>query len=885
MNLLYLLLSLSLIPFSYANYGPLGTISNMKIGAATAVFRIGRDIYSYGGDDSGIVSKYGIDTNRSLYAKTYHVKKLEYVCLFCFSFVISNDSVLTFSGYDGLGAPDEPTTIHNHMGVYYFNPVKSTVSSHSAYKMLPGNPIQRLYHQAVITPDQKSVYIFGGIEHTSNITLDLRIVQFDISSFTFTNRNRFTFVGGTATMLPSGIVVLAFGAFDIDKHDGEALYNTTSVFLYDTHKNELYKQNTSGTPPLPRASASGTLGPDNECIYYYGGDNFDLIATDWDNSLGLKYLRTRMRSDLVVLNTTSWTWFHPNISGPSIGARYEHFSLLYEDNNLIIGGGMKKLVSLNDFSVLKNLPTKNESSNLNLLQWFPESELGSPDQGDANNERLSAGAIAEIVICIFISVSFIGFFLLKKFEALRTVFWKKRLGEPVWTEILRTIIRFVLFGIFVVYISSSIISAINSPITNQDKIEEMKKMPVPDIRICSRFEEYDPEISTENAFTVVCDFGDGRDCSSYFHTVTNAILLPILDDGSRSRNCQVFIPPLDVYFHSDEDAKSSEPNTQLEIRVFKKNEANDIIMFYFTYYTSQSSPYRTLFGMRGDDSEMTLPEAENWIKAEQESTILKNTLDFDVNNFVTTTYSLTEARTLTNSSWNYFGFGNIYDLNIGVIPSQGPISAISISDDLTKPAFMMRLKPNEYSIRLTKEQKVATILGGLASAGGIFSVIMAIQTLLFGFRPDSPWGIVHRWSWGRQRITLRDQLREQFNPHSFPVPMATRVHDDYDVLSASSDVARLEMAPLKEGDDNQKHRLEIRNMEERIQMMEDLFKTYYINDEIFQKLNEARKESTSKDNMKKERAEGESVFAGVYQEDDEATIYQANQRRDSSFPP
>jgi hypothetical protein len=88
--------------------------------------------------------------------------------------------------------------------------------------------------------------------------------------------------------------VLAFGASNVNQTGGKALYDTSYVHLYDTNKNTLYTQNISGNPPLGRASASGTLGnnkqiiiepglaftysknkgPDNECIYYYGGNSF-----------------------------------------------------------------------------------------------------------------------------------------------------------------------------------------------------------------------------------------------------------------------------------------------------------------------------------------------------------------------------------------------------------------------------------------------------------------------------------------------------------------------------------------------------------------------------------------------------------------------------------
>jgi hypothetical protein len=82
--------------------------------------------------------------------------------------------------------------------------------------------------------------------------------------------------------------------------------------------------------------------------------------------------------------------------------------------------------------------------------------------------------------------------------------------------------------------------------------------------------------------------------------------------------------------------------------------------FYFTYYTSQNSPYRTLFGLNGGDSEMTIDDANNWIQQEQGLPNLKDKFNTENGNWVASVYSLTETRTLTNSSWNFFGFASIY---------------------------------------------------------------------------------------------------------------------------------------------------------------------------------------------------------------------------------
>jgi hypothetical protein len=69
------------------------------------------------------------------------------------------------------------------------------------------------------------------------------------------------------------------------------------------------------------------------------GSNFDIyFSADYMTSV-TEEGRVRPLSDLVVLNTSSWTWYSPNVPGPPPGGRFDHMSILYEDNTLIIGGG------------------------------------------------------------------------------------------------------------------------------------------------------------------------------------------------------------------------------------------------------------------------------------------------------------------------------------------------------------------------------------------------------------------------------------------------------------------------------------------------------------------------------------------------------------------
>jgi hypothetical protein len=171
----------------------------MEMGYYSTSFKIGRDVYTYGTFYNNI-SKFGIDENKNYYSQVLVVDSLTFACGFCFSFVMSDDSVLTSTGYDTSDDPGGYTS--NKMGFFYLNPIEKTITKPSGYKTLPGTPNQRVYHQAVMPPDKKSVYIFGGLDVEQANISSASILQFDITSSTFTTHGNFTFIGGAATMLP-----------------------------------------------------------------------------------------------------------------------------------------------------------------------------------------------------------------------------------------------------------------------------------------------------------------------------------------------------------------------------------------------------------------------------------------------------------------------------------------------------------------------------------------------------------------------------------------------------------------------------------------------------------------------------------------------------------
>jgi hypothetical protein len=81
-------------------------------------------------------------------------------------------------------------------------------------------------------------------------------------------------------------------------------------------------------------------GNHNTFFFFLGNDfNVNITVTP-DGSPTFSHARVKMISNsLVVLNTSSWTWFSPQVTGPPSNNRYGAFSFLYDDNNIIIGGG------------------------------------------------------------------------------------------------------------------------------------------------------------------------------------------------------------------------------------------------------------------------------------------------------------------------------------------------------------------------------------------------------------------------------------------------------------------------------------------------------------------------------------------------------------------
>ncbi|KAI8890829.1 hypothetical protein K501DRAFT_265818 [Backusella circina FSU 941] len=760
----------------------------MTLGIEQIVFKVGNTIYAFSGnqknenEDFHNMTMLTMDDNKDLNVVSRKIMVDGIGCLFCNGFVLNDTHVLLYVGFSSIYALTNETD-DNNMGVMYYQLQRNHLARPPGFKGIPGSPLQRQYQSSVITPDKSSFYIFGGIGVYENNTTDLPIIRFDLTTWAYTTYSNFQMLGGVATMLPirSGVVVIAFGSRGVNAPSTGALYDTRLVFLFDTRTNIMSNQTVGGTPPESRAEATGTLGPDNECIYYFGGNNFDISPTMRGNIPIFNSVQLRMVSEnVVVLNTSSWTWFIPNVAGPPGASRYGAFSILYTDNTIIVGGGGISNAFLNsDVSVLRNLPLQGQTLESANLQWFTNSEL---DNVYTPSDKLSTGAIA----------------------------------------------------VYAIY------RAVQSPSQVQIEVDDVDTMPAPDIRICSQKYGFD---NTQN-FSVICQVGDGSDCSRYFHSINNDDFYPYFATGFGRPSCQLFIPPPSLAFQPNPGSYYSQYPNKLSIKVISQDTTN-LTAFFVTYYAPGYDPNRKLFNLSPENEKITDIDVINWVTSEKSATFMPNTFGASSYTYPTVSYSLTKTENLTDSGWNNIGFAYRRTSRLELTQHVGPLIAMPQSSVVAQQVvLLLTVAPNEFQITTSREIKSNTILSGFAQAGGVFGLFVAIQTLLFGFRPESPWGLVHRWSFGNLRKALANRLTSQFDKLKTPVPIVSPVHNRFSRTPTRSNMFLFETSPFIPTDEEEDtDGARIQRMEERLQLMELLFKSYYINDEVFRHLDEAIKKN------------------------------------------
>jgi hypothetical protein len=353
-------------------------------------------------------------------------------------------------------------------------------------------------------------------------------------------------------------------------------------------------------------------------------------------------------------------------------------------------------------------------------------------------------------------------------------------------------------------------------------------------------------------------FRNGTNCSNKIVPLHLSLHQPFYSDRFGNISCFLFLPGPAFYIVNDGLGYTDATGTKLLFSFFGQNTTADITkgVIYIDFYAPDYDPNTVVYGLiNRTQSSLTDQQITDWKISEQAFNLVTTPI-LQQSVVTTASYTLTTEKTLRRADgWNYIGFSSSYDETTSVshVYKDSPQNAALMpANPKIRPVSQLTIQPSDFTINTNVEQKVFTLLNAFAQAGGVLGLFIAVQTILFGFRPQSPWGIVHRWSFGKLRIKLTNRLANYFNRMGTPVPLVNPVNNRLSTVNGHAfsnsnntyipyDAHDVPSAAEEQLEDYANQENRVQRVEERLQLMELLLKSYYLNDEVFRSLDQAVK--------------------------------------------
>ncbi|CAO3636891.1 unnamed protein product [Cunninghamella echinulata] len=706
-------------------------------------------------------------------------------------------------------------------------------------------PINRGYLSATVAPNGL-VYFLGGND-PNEILIDF--YSYNPTTGVFQNLTKGTeaipitdFPSFCTSMImkPDGNILILFGA--TVGEDGNTLYTgTQTVPSYNTNTGE-WQLITDTNYPFEK---EGRLCPavmtnsDKTAVYAFGGGSeIDLAISNTYN-------------DLLIYNLTTNKWSRPDTIGYTPVARIYPIGGFLDSDHLLVTGGSLYSRSERYIDVLR-LP----SDQTQALQWV---STYNEDVTYQEPPTIDGGKIAAIVVCIIIAMVLIGLFLWRFGKYVKIMIlnlhydiWRPRTGEPLWAETMRVISQVILFFLFIAFAVFIGLQVQNSPITTLTINEPKTQVDIPNIRIC--LESAPIPIAESNGIPlpiIQCTLPSGELCSSSEFMELNL--------GIFSPDYNTDIPIFGCYYFNGSNS----------VKISDTSDTSELVFNVYTNSTKKAALHVDLFPHNYDPIEniyfnkenlMPAGEIDAWKEDDRIGAHVSNSYDLNPGQIMYINYQIIDHQYLKNTGWNYIGVMPSLNSTPELESTQHTNTLEITQQSLTsKPASYIKIRPKAMITQSLREQKLYSVISALSYMGGLYSVFIALQTLLFGYRPTSPWGLVHRWSIGELKRSISHGLVSRFQTLKTPVPLVNPVHRRFSQLDIKS-YGYQNIGPLHGGGDafdnddiekgatehdplaqfdNEENRLT--RMEDRLQLLELLFKSYYINDEVFKSLDKAIK--------------------------------------------
>ncbi|KAI9275481.1 hypothetical protein BDA99DRAFT_601110 [Phascolomyces articulosus] len=783
-----------------------------------------------------------------------------------------NNRVLFFGGIT-----NNATLYTGKLLVYEYRFDQQTWQEASA---LPFNnatfPVNRKELTATLGSDGK-VYIAGGFNLVSAFAGAGSYIMGDLWSYNPQN-GQFVdlsqplepskyMIGHSAIALPNNKIIFTMGTMGYHErtaHPSDPTEKCNTSFIYDITSNKWYEQELKADEiPWLREGASAILG-----VRDFAGNAYNPLA------------------NLAILDTNTWTWQTTNnVLGPQPTARFQANAGLLKGKYLVIANGRTETVWFNDVYVL-NLgdssavtpTTSDKTTETKQLAWI-ENITQPLTESDTliGSTGLSTGAIVGIVVGIVVAL-ILGVALWKFWNEIFALVWSPRTGEPWWTETSHAFSKLALAGLFVAFLAFLMVQVIHSPISTITLSSPVPKVQVPDVRFC--FDGWDkPSIGCQT------DTGTIADCSTsgYLRPLNMTKHRPFFIDGQPTvPTCYLFTAPDEFELGDPKQRQKQQSNNndngyRIQFIFYgvatKPNPSIDGNTTFISYSRIHVSLYPrgrnpNLAYYFGDTSQkLSESDIQVWLNEERNDlqTSSSNTYTLELGAYSSVAYQLQEHLYLDNDNgWNSIGFAPNYNS----VPEVASVFRAGSATQLRVESFgknILDLYPSNYALVTLKEQKIYTVLTAIGSAGGLLTLLFTLDTFLFGVRPNSPWGVIHRWSMGSAKKSLLTGLRDQFGFLTMAIPFINPVrphlipqekYETYKIIPATAtDSSGMGLFSHQQRQQDEKNytmdneaslqqenkeiKKQLEELQRRVQLMELMLKSYYINDELFSNLNSA----------------------------------------------
>ncbi|ORZ25514.1 hypothetical protein BCR42DRAFT_400318 [Absidia repens] len=605
--------------------------------------------------------------------------------------------------------------------------------------------------------------------------------------------------GHSANLLDDGYRIAILGGFLVEKYQllnnngaPRVLANMSSVLLYDSLASQWSEQSTVGSYPKPRAYHTTVKSTDNSLIVVGGQDGTPPPYQAYLSSNG------QFQDMVAILNTTTWQW--QTVPGTSTMEQplpqSKATGLMVDDHTLLYSFGTTYQTI---YSGLYLFDTRSNA-------WISSGSerIDSNGNGIAVEQNVSSnGGYSEtrheihiIVACIG-SLCFVAVLILlyrMKFQWKRKLLsglslfkkqiWKPRIGEPSWTETVRLTLMLAYVCFFLFLILCLVDQVVNSPIIDQLSYIENPSATVtaPDIRFC-----------LDDEHTVLrCGTDLGMQCSEYLIPMST---LAVHHRRHRNPYCYLFRPPPSFRLGQTSDRLASNGSylkfdyyfgqpTQVEAAFYHPRHNPNLAVYSIPAHQDQQQHYP--FTWNDPLEEMAFLSSEK-----KGSSLSTNIYQLDVNVVSSGSYELLQRVTLLDTFWNYVGFSpdvdTFYEIDTKVQSETGR----SDYSSNPRPLGSFHVFPMHYEIKTLHEQRAFALVNATGVFGGLFGLLVSFQALLFGYRPRSPLGVVHRWSIGDMKRSLLHGLQKSFVPQNTNVPIVHPMRDET-IMSTSRERSMME---------------------------------------------------------------------------------------------